>query len=255
MDENKKCHAIIHGASASAAAIGAGLAQLPLSDTIPLTGIQIGMIISIAKVFDVSLTEGAAKGLLAGFAASAGGRGISQILVGWVPGFGNAINASTAAAITEAIGWSAVSHFENLRDEKIRDFNAGYKHGERDTKEKFKKILEKLKQNEMDNVLNVVIFKYIMTKDGFESYTKFNTTNEQISTLIKRIENEFPKDFTLNEIDEFFNDWKEFNKEKGKKYIFEILTKQIQALKWDYFDIEKYNDIIVYIDKVFSDMV
>jgi uncharacterized protein (DUF697 family) len=27
--------------------------------------------------------------------------------VGWIPGFGNAINASTAFAITEAIGWAA----------------------------------------------------------------------------------------------------------------------------------------------------
>ena len=40
-----------------------------------------------------------------------GGRLLSQVLVGWVPGFGNVINASTAAALTEAIGWAADSYF------------------------------------------------------------------------------------------------------------------------------------------------
>jgi uncharacterized protein (DUF697 family) len=31
--------------------------------------------------------------------------------VGWLPGFGNAINAATAAALTEAIGWAAEEYF------------------------------------------------------------------------------------------------------------------------------------------------
>lgn len=39
------------------------------------------------------------------------GRGISQVLVGWIPGYGNAINATTAAAVTEAIGWAADAYF------------------------------------------------------------------------------------------------------------------------------------------------
>ena len=36
----------------------------------------------------------------------------SQALIGWIPGIGNIINATTAAAITEAIGM-------NLRDRLI----------------------------------------------------------------------------------------------------------------------------------------
>ncbi|MBS4879931.1 MAG: hypothetical protein KH138_06445 [Firmicutes bacterium] len=40
------------------------------------------------------------------------GRGISQTLVGWIPGLGNAINAGTAAGLTEAIGWILADDFD-----------------------------------------------------------------------------------------------------------------------------------------------
>ncbi len=32
-------------------------------------------------------------------------------MVGWIPGLGNAINVSTAIALTEAIGWMAANKF------------------------------------------------------------------------------------------------------------------------------------------------
>ena len=107
----KKCHAIIHAASASAAAIGAGLAQLPGSDNAVITPIQLTMAISLGKVFGLSLSEGAAKAAIASAAAATIGRTTSQVLVGWIPGVGNAINACTAATITEAIGWIMAGEF------------------------------------------------------------------------------------------------------------------------------------------------
>ena len=57
-------------------------------------------------------SEAAAEAVLASAAASMIGRGISQILVGWIPGLGNAINASTAAGLTEAIGWILANDFD-----------------------------------------------------------------------------------------------------------------------------------------------
>lgn len=39
-------------------------------------------------------------------------RVISQIVLGWVPGAGNAVNSATAAAITEAVGWILVSELD-----------------------------------------------------------------------------------------------------------------------------------------------
>ena len=57
----KKCHAIIHTASVAAGGVGTGLAQIPLADNVVITPIQITMIISLAAVFDIRLTEGAAR--------------------------------------------------------------------------------------------------------------------------------------------------------------------------------------------------
>jgi uncharacterized protein (DUF697 family) len=102
---------VIHAASTVAAGIGAGLAQLPGSDSAAIVPVQVTMIGALAVEHGVSITEGAAADLLLTFGATIGGRYVSQLLVGWIPGFGNAINAATAAALTEAIGWAADAYF------------------------------------------------------------------------------------------------------------------------------------------------
>lgn len=109
--QKSQCHAIIHAASTAAAGAGAGLAQVPGSDNAIITPIQLTMTISLGRVFDIELTESAAKAALASAAASTLGRTISQVLLGWIPGVGNVINAGTAAAITEAIGWALAKDF------------------------------------------------------------------------------------------------------------------------------------------------
>ena len=111
-DQNTKCHTIIHTAATATAGVGAGLAQIPGSDNAVIVPIQISMIMSLAGVFGISLTEAAAVKLIATTTATLGGRAISQFLVGWVPGIGNAINAATAFSITEAMGWSVANIFD-----------------------------------------------------------------------------------------------------------------------------------------------
>lgn len=106
-----KCNGIIHGASVAAGTAGAAGAQLPVADHAVIMPIQIGMIIALAKVFDRNLTREAALGVLKGAGAAFIGRGISQVLVGWVPGFGNVINTATAAGLTEAVGWMSAGQF------------------------------------------------------------------------------------------------------------------------------------------------
>lgn len=110
-DLKTKCNVIIHGASTASAAACAGIAQIPLADNAVLVPIQVAMIVSIAKVFDQNIGEGVARGLLSTFAATFVGRGVTQVLFGWVPFMGNALNSATAAALTEAIGWMAADHF------------------------------------------------------------------------------------------------------------------------------------------------
>lgn len=114
--DNKKIHAIIHTASLSAGGIGAGLAQLPGSDMPALMALQTAMIVAIGHEHGQEITKTHAKSLLLTMPAGYGGRAISQFLIGWIPGLGNAINASTAASLTEAIGWAADSYFNKEKD-------------------------------------------------------------------------------------------------------------------------------------------
>ena len=117
MSKEKEIATIIHSASVAAAGVGGGMAQLPGSDMPVLCTIQASMIMSIAGVHGVNISKSIATDLVLTFSAGYGGRAISQWLVGWIPAWGNAINASTAAAITEAIGWSADAYF-NEESEK-----------------------------------------------------------------------------------------------------------------------------------------
>lgn len=110
-DQHAKCHAIIHSASLSAGAVGAGLAQIPCSDNLVITPIQLAMTVSLGQVFGIDLGESAAKAALASAAAATIGRTAAQVLVGWIPGVGNLINAGTAASLTEAIGWMLAEDF------------------------------------------------------------------------------------------------------------------------------------------------
>lgn len=110
-DQRKKCHAIIHAASVAAGGAGAAGAQLPVADNTVIVPAQITMIIALGKVFDLDITKSVASGIIKSAAASFIGRTASQVLVGWIPGVGNAINSATAAGITETIGWMTVKEF------------------------------------------------------------------------------------------------------------------------------------------------
>lgn len=106
------CNGIIHTASLAAGAVGAGLAQVPCSDNLLITPIQLTMAVSLGKVFDIDLDQSAAKAAVASAASATVGRAVSQVLAGWIPGVGNFINAATAASFTEAVGWIMAYEFE-----------------------------------------------------------------------------------------------------------------------------------------------
>lgn len=107
----EKIHALIHAAAASCAAVGGGLAQAPGADTAVITPIQVAMIVAIGAEHGTPISKTAAAELILPFSAAAVGRGLSQCLLGWMPGLGNVVNAITAAALTEAIGWAANAYF------------------------------------------------------------------------------------------------------------------------------------------------
>ena len=104
-EQNKRFQAIIHTAAGSCSAVGFASAQIPGSDCAIIAPIQVTMIISLGGVFGVSIDKSWAKSLLAANIATYTGRALSQALIGRVPRLGNVVNAGTAAALTETIGW------------------------------------------------------------------------------------------------------------------------------------------------------
>ena len=117
--QSVKCHGIIHAATAAAAAVGGGLAQIPGSDALPIMGAQVAMIISLGAVFGIPVSKAAAKAIVEGFAGAASGRLATQWLLGWIPVAGNALNVATAVAITEWIGWQAAKQFDKEAQQKV----------------------------------------------------------------------------------------------------------------------------------------
>ena len=109
--QKRECKSIIHTASLAAGAVSTGLAQLPGSDNAVISTIQLGMVIRIGRVFGMELEDSVAKAAIGSAASATIGRTISQCLVGWIPGFGNAINAGTAATITVMLGWLIAEDF------------------------------------------------------------------------------------------------------------------------------------------------
>lgn len=146
---NEKCHAIIHSAAVAAGGVGAGLAQIPGGDIVPITAIQITMVISLGEVFDRELTRDAALNMLKVLGTGAVGKTVARQLVGLIPGFGNAIKSGTAFTLTETLGWKIVSKFEEEEKERKRreknGFTYGMKEGERKTKEEFEKRIKEMK--------------------------------------------------------------------------------------------------------------
>jgi uncharacterized protein (DUF697 family) len=196
-DEEKKCHAIIHPASIAAAGVGAGLAQIPTVDAVPLAAIQITMIISLGAVFDIRITEGAAKGIIATLGSAIVGRKISQLLIGWLPKIGNAINATTAAGITQAVGWAAVAHLKKLQlKDKQKGHYEGMKDGYikacREFEQKFREQAEKFFQNakvhedekeEYLELLDNCIQKIFEFKIKLAKYMNDDEVEEETKTL------------------------------------------------------------------------
>lgn len=111
-DIKNKCHKIIHTASITAGAAGA--IPIPIADTIPITAAQIAMVVGLGKVFDITISDSVAKSILGTGLAKEAGRFVAKELIKLIPGIGPAINATTAAALTEAMGWLVADDFYRI---------------------------------------------------------------------------------------------------------------------------------------------
>ncbi|MCI9530449.1 MAG: GTP-binding protein [Lachnospiraceae bacterium] len=112
----KKCQVAIHSATAAAAAAGA--IPIPMSDAIPITAAQIGMVVALGRAFDITLSESAAKSIIGVGITQQAGRAIASNILKAIPGVGTIaggfVGASTAAALTEALGWVIADDFYRI---------------------------------------------------------------------------------------------------------------------------------------------
>ena len=108
----RKCHAAIHSAAVATAA--AGTIPIPFSDAIPITAIQIAMIVALGKAFEVNLSQSVAKSIATVGLTKVVGQTIFRNAVKIIPGLGPAIAAATAASMTEALGWLIADDFYRI---------------------------------------------------------------------------------------------------------------------------------------------
>jgi uncharacterized protein (DUF697 family) len=105
-------HAIVLAFASLSAGVGAGLAPLPGADTAVLMSLQTAMIRALADRYNVAMGEVSAAELLLTLGASMAGRYAAKALLARIPGYGSAINAATAAAVTTAVGQAAIAWFD-----------------------------------------------------------------------------------------------------------------------------------------------
>lgn len=114
--QKTKCQYIIHSAATAAGAIG--ISPIPGSDIVPITAVQAGMLIGLAKVFGISLTEAAAKQTATAFVVGNMGKMIASSLSKFVPFLGSAVCATVAVGLTEALGWETAEEFAKQAKQK-----------------------------------------------------------------------------------------------------------------------------------------
>ena len=200
-DMQDKCSVIIHGAAAGCGVVGAGFAQLPCSDAAIITPSQIGMIVALGRVFDLNITEAAAKSIISSVAGAVAGRTLSQILGGWIPGLGNVFNAATASGLTEAIGWIAVEHFYNRW---IEDKNKGRLDGMKDGYvEASEEYQDKLKR-QADEFLK-------QKKNVAQAFSEYEALIKAYEEYIDKLERERAEQAKIDEAKQIYSNLKDLN--------------------------------------------
>ena len=118
------CHGIVSQAALSGAIVGA--IRIPIADLLPMTAIQTGMLLKIARTFGYPLNRERARELLPMLAAGVAAREGSHWLRRRYPEYRKLISISVAGIWTFVLGHAAVQYFEGLsnflNDDRSADF-------------------------------------------------------------------------------------------------------------------------------------
>ncbi len=118
------CHGIVSQAAFSGAIVGA--IRIPIVDLLPMTAIQTGMLLKIARTFGYPLNRERARELLPMLAAGVAAREGSHWLKRRYPEYRKLISISVAGIWTFVLGHAAIQYFEGLphffNDDRSTDF-------------------------------------------------------------------------------------------------------------------------------------
>lgn len=98
---------------AGVAAGSVGLLPIPGSDIIPITSIQVGLLMKLATLYDRTIPKEAAQELVISTIVGNAGKSIFRQLVKLIPGAGPIVGAGVASAMTVALGYAAKYAYEN----------------------------------------------------------------------------------------------------------------------------------------------
>lgn len=98
-------------AAGSATAVGA--APIPGSDFVPLTGIQVGLMVRLATLYEKPLSKAKAKELILATITGNIGKTLFRQVVKFVPGAGSVAGGSIAGGMTLALGYAIKYAYEN----------------------------------------------------------------------------------------------------------------------------------------------
>lgn len=103
--QSLKCGIVIHSAAVACGA--AGMMPIPVVDAVPISAVQISMVLALGGIFHQKITESAAKAVI----SSAAGTLLGRTAVKLIPGVGWFVSGTVAAALTEAIGWIVAKEY------------------------------------------------------------------------------------------------------------------------------------------------
>ena len=110
-DKSQTANRWIAGAGVSAGGIGA--LPIPGSDVIPLTALQIGLILKLAALYDKPMSKDTAKELIIITTTRTVGQTLYRQIVKLVPGAGSIAGGIVASSLTLALGYGVKHAFEN----------------------------------------------------------------------------------------------------------------------------------------------
>lgn len=105
--------------AASAAAATAAAVPIPVADALALAPIQLGMMGKIAAIYDLELKTMMSAGALAQLGVQFVGQALARSVIKVIPGVGNVIGASVAAALTAATGEAWMRLCEQVHTGKL----------------------------------------------------------------------------------------------------------------------------------------